>query len=197
MDPALVEPLSVAWHAVNTSPFKKGDSVLILGGGPIGLSVIQMLVAKGADKIIVSEVASRRREFAKQFGAHHVLDPTSDDIVSRVRELCDGSGVNVAFDAAGVQAGLDQAVQAIRARGTLVNIAVWEKQATITPNWFCFRERRYMGVATYQDGDFQDVIDAIASGKSWDSTRFVRFANAKYYREAQTRADDNKQDSDR
>ena len=155
-----------------------------------------MLVAKGADKIIVSEVASRRREFAKQFGAHYVLDPTKDDIVSRVRELCDGSGVNVAFDAAGVQAGLDQAVQAIRARGTLVNIAVWEKQATITPNWFCFRERRYMGVATYQDGDFQEVIDAIASGESWDSTRFVRFANAKYYREAQTRADDNKQDSD-
>ena len=160
----------MAWHAVNISPFKNGDSVLILGGGPIGLAVIQMLVAKGADKIIVSEVASRRREFAKQFGAHYVLDPAKDDIVSRVRELCDGSGANVAFDAAGVQAGLDQAVQAVRARGTLVNIAIWEKQATITPNWFCFRERKYMGVATYQDGDFQDVIDAIASGKSADCT---------------------------
>ena len=157
--------MAVAWHAVRISPFKRGDSVLILGGGPIGLAVIQTLVAKGAENIIVSEVASRRREFAKQFGAHCVLDPTKDDIVARVRELCDGSGVNVAFDAAGAQAGLDQAIQAIRVRGTLVNIAVWEKTATITPNWLVFRERKYMGVVTYQDGDFQDVIDAIASGE--------------------------------
>jgi len=93
-----------------------------------------------------------------------VLNPIKEDVVSRVRELCDGSGVNVAFDAAGVQAGLDQAIQAVRARGTLVNIAIWEKTATITPNWLVFRERKYMGVATYDDGDFQDVIDAVASG---------------------------------
>ena len=160
----------MAWHAVNISPFKKGDSVLILGGGPIGLAVIQALKAKGAEKIIVSEIAPRRKEFAKKFGAHYVLDPTKDDVVTRVREICDGSGANVAFDAAGVQAGLDQAIQAIRARGTLVNIAIWEKTATITPNWLVFRERKYMGVATYQEGDFQDVLDAIASGmlSTWE-----------------------------
>lgn len=161
-----MEPLAVAWHAVNMSPFKKGDSVLILGGGPIGLAVIQALKAKGAEKIIVSEVAQRRKEFAKQFGAHHVLDPSEDDVVARVKEICNGQGANLAFDAAGVQDGLDQAIQSIRARGTLVNIAIWENTATITPNWLCFRERKYMGVATYQEGDFQDVLDAISSGES-------------------------------
>ena len=114
----------MAWHAVKSSPFKKGDSVVILGGGPIGLAVIQTLVAKGAEKIIVSEVASRRREYAKHFGAHHVLNPVEEDVVARACELCDGLGVNVAFDAAGVQAGLDQAIQAVRARGTLGNIAI-------------------------------------------------------------------------
>lgn len=160
-----MEPLAVAWHAVNMSPYKKGDSVLILGGGPIGLAVIQSLKAKGAEKIIVSEVAPRRKEFAKQFGAHYVLDPTKDDIVAKVREICDGQGANVAFDAAGVQAGLDQAILAIRAKGTLVNIAVWEKPASIHPNALVFRERNYMGVATYVEGDFQAVIDAIASGE--------------------------------
>ncbi|KAM0804478.1 hypothetical protein BDR22DRAFT_602578 [Usnea florida] len=160
-----VEPLAVAWHAVNMSPFKKGDSVLILGGGPIGLAVVQVLRARGAEKIIVSEIAPRRKEFARQFGAHYVLDPSKDDIVASVKAICDKQGCNVAFDAAGVQSGLDQAIQAIRARGTLVNIAVWEKTATITPNWLCFRERKYMGVATYQEGDFQDVLDAISSGR--------------------------------
>jgi len=135
-----VEPLAVAWHAVNISPFKPHDSVLILGGGPIGLAVIQALRAKGAEKIIVSEVAPRRKEFAKHFGAHYVLDPTKDDVVARVKEICDGQGANVAFDAAGVQAGLNQALLSLRARGTLVNIAIWEKTATITPNQLVFRE---------------------------------------------------------
>ena len=155
----------MAWHAVKISPFKKGDSVLVLGGGPIGLAVVQTLKAKGAEKIIVSEMASRRRDFAKQFGADYVLDPTKDDIVAKVREICDGKGANVAFDCAGVQAGLDQAILSIRARGTLVNIAVWEKSATIVPNRFAFRERSYMGIATYVEGDFQEVIGAIASGE--------------------------------
>ena len=58
---ALVEPLAVAWHAVNMSPvknFKKGQFALILGGGPIGLSVIQALRAHGDGTIIVSEVST-------------------------------------------------------------------------------------------------------------------------------------------
>ena len=124
-----MEPLAVGWHAVNASPFKPTDSVLILGGGPIGLSVIQALRARGCKQIIVSEISSMRKQYAKDFGAHVVLDPTKDDIVARCRELADGQGVNVTFDAAGVQPGLDQAILALRARGTHVNIAIWEVSA--------------------------------------------------------------------
>lgn len=107
---ALVEPLSVGWHAVNISGFKPTDSVLILGGGPIGLAVIQALRARNCQQIIVSELSSMRKQFAKDFGAHVVLDPSKDDIVARCRELSGGTGVNVAFDCAGVQKGMDQAV---------------------------------------------------------------------------------------
>lgn len=145
---------------------KKGDKVLVLGAGPIGLAVIQCLKAKGVETIIASEVAPGRKDFAKKFGAHHVLDPTKDDIVARVREICGGVGADVAFDAAGVQAGLNQALKAIRAQGTLVNIAVWEKPAQLQMNDLIFRERKYVGVTTYVEGDFKEVLDAIASGKS-------------------------------
>ncbi|KAL9024293.1 MAG: hypothetical protein Q9196_006621 [Gyalolechia fulgens] len=161
---ALIEPLAVAWHSVKISPLKKGDKVLVLGGGPIGLAVIQCLKAKGAETIIASEVSPRRKDFAKEFGAHHVLDPAEDDIVARVREICGGVGADVAFDAAGAQAALDQALKAIRAQGTLVNIAVWEKPAQLQMNDLVFRERKYIGVTTYVAGDFKEVLDAIASG---------------------------------
>ncbi len=144
---------------------KKGDKVLVLGGGPVGLAVIQCLKARGAETIIASEVSPRRKEFAKQFGAHHVLDPTEDDIVARVREICGGVGADLAFDAAGVQAGLNQALKAIRAQGTLVNIAVWEKPAQLQMNDLVFRERKYIGTTTFVAGDFRRVLDAIAEGE--------------------------------
>lgn len=144
---ALVEPLAVAWHAVNMSPiktFQEGQFALILGGGPIGLSVIQSLRARGHGTIIVSEVSSKRKQFAKDFGADHVIDPTKDDVPERCKEICGGiRGVDCVFDAAGVQAGLDSAVLAMRARGTLINIAIWEKDCRIIPNQFVFREKTY------------------------------------------------------
>ncbi|WPH04114.1 Hypothetical protein R9X50_00699900 [Acrodontium crateriforme] len=162
---ALVEPLAVGWHAVNASPFKPTDTVLVLGGGPIGLAVIQALKARNAHKIIVSEISATRKRYAKDFGADVVLDPTKDDIVARVREEADGQGVHVVFDAAGVQAGLDQAIQSLRARGTHVNIAIWEKRCSFSPNDLVFKERRYMGVATYLPSDFQEVVDALSDGR--------------------------------
>jgi threonine dehydrogenase-like Zn-dependent dehydrogenase len=143
---ALVEPLSVGWHAVDISPYKSGDNVLVLGGGPIGLAVVQALVGRGCKNIIVSEVSSRRREFATQFGAHHVVDPSKEDVVKRVEDLTDGMGADVGFDAAGVQIAVDTAFLALKARGTLVNIAIWEKRATLQMNEMVFRERNYMGV---------------------------------------------------
>ena len=132
--------------------------MLVMGGGPIGISVILALKARGADKIIVSETSSKRRQFAKGFGADYVIDPTKEDVVKRCRELCDGQGVHVAYDCAGVQVALDQAVHSTRARGMIVNIAIWEKACTIVPNDLTFKERRYQGVATYSIGDFEEVI---------------------------------------
>jgi len=161
---ALVEPLAVGWHAVKVSPFKKDDTALILGGGPIGISTILALKANGCKNIIVSEVSKKRQEFAKKFGAHHIIDPTKEDMIARTRKLTDNKGAHVTFDCAGVQAALDQAVHATRARGCIVNIAIWEKPCTINTNDFNFKERLYMGIATYAVGDFQEVLDALSNG---------------------------------
>ena len=162
---ALVEPLSVAWHAISAAPLEKGSVVLILGGGPIGLAIVQCLVSLGTEKIIVSEVSKSRQRFAREFGAHHVLDPKTYDLVAISKELSGSDGPDIVFDCAGVPASLSTACTAVKARGTVVNVAIWEKEVPFNPNMLVFREAKYTAVLGYQRKDFQAVIDQIAAGK--------------------------------
>ncbi|GAM83472.1 hypothetical protein ANO11243_014600 [Dothideomycetidae sp. 11243] len=164
---ALIEPLAVGWHAVDISPWKADpkSTALILGGGPIGLAVIQALKARGEGVVVVSELSGKRKAFAKEFGADITIDPSKEDLIQRCQDLTKKRGVDIVFDCAGVQAAMDDAVKALRARGTFVNIAVWESTCKITPSLFNFKERAYMGVATYQAGDYDAVLDAISSGR--------------------------------
>jgi threonine dehydrogenase-like Zn-dependent dehydrogenase len=74
--------------------------------------------------IILSEVSSSRQRFARDFGAHHVLNPTLDDIVAKSRDLSGADGVDIVFDCAGVPANITTACKAVRARGTVVNVAI-------------------------------------------------------------------------
>ncbi|KAF9736662.1 hypothetical protein PMIN06_002695 [Paraphaeosphaeria minitans] len=161
---ALVEPLSVAWHAVSAACLVPDSTVLVLGGGPIGLAVVQCLVALKTKKIIMSEVSKTRQRLAKEFGAHHVLDPKTYDLVAISRELSGHGGPDVVFDCAGVPASLVAACQAVKPRGTVVNVAIWEREVPFQPNMLVFKEAHYTAVLGYQREDFQAVIDHLAKG---------------------------------
>jgi len=161
---ALVEPLSVAWHAISAAPLNPDSVVLVLGGGPIGLAIVQCLKALKTRKIIMSEVSRARQRFAREFGAHHVLDPKTYDLVSISKELSGGAGPDVVFDCAGVPASLKTACLAVKARGTVVNVAIWEKEVPFQPNMLVFREAKYTAVLGYQRKDVQAVIDHLADG---------------------------------
>lgn len=138
-----MEPLAVAWHAVDAAQLQKGDDVLVLGAGPIGLGVIQVCKARGANKIIVGEVAKQRQDFAKHFGATHILDPRHEDLVAKSKELTGGRGPQVALDCAGVAASVKTACLAVRAQGRVVNVAIWEKEVPFQPNNLVFGEKKY------------------------------------------------------
>ncbi|TVY23415.1 (R,R)-butanediol dehydrogenase [Lachnellula hyalina] len=161
---ALVEPLAVGWHAVSRSPLKNDSTVLILGGGPIGIAVIKALRARGCGKIIVSEISGSRQKFSLHFGADVILDPRKDDVVARAKEETGGEGVDIVFDCAGVASGLKSACQSIKPRGTVVNVAIWEREVPFQPNDLVFKEGNYVTSMGYVQQDFKDVIQAIGSG---------------------------------
>ncbi|MCH8132805.1 MAG: Zn-dependent alcohol dehydrogenase [Deltaproteobacteria bacterium] len=107
---------------LNTANVEAGATVLIMGLGGIGLSAVQGAVIAGASRIIVSDPVAERGEAAKAFGATDCLDPTSDDVVSCVREITNGIGVDYAFETAGLAALVPMGVAAIRNGGTCVAV---------------------------------------------------------------------------
>ncbi|KAF7562250.1 hypothetical protein G7046_g1897 [Stylonectria norvegica] len=162
---ALVEPLSVSWHAASAATEINSKSVvLIMGGGPIGLALILCLKAKGVTEIIVSEIASSRQAFARQFGATRVVNPIKDDVKKVVLELTGGKGVDVVFDCAGVPASIKGAFEAVKTKGTVVNVAIWEKEIPFNPNWITWKEASFKSVLGYNREDYEAVIENIRTG---------------------------------
>ena len=114
----------------------------------------------------MSELSSSRQKFCKHLGADVILHPTKDDVLKRVKEETNGDGVDIVFDCAGVAVGLEAACKAIKVRGTVVNVAIWEKAVPFQPNDLVFREGSYVACLGYVKQDFKDVIEAIGNGKS-------------------------------
>ena len=106
--------------------------------------MIQCAKARGATTVIAVEVARERLNFAKMFGATHIFDPRSEDVVKRSKEVCGGQGPKIAFDCAGVPTSIKTAALAIKSRGTVVNVAIWEKEVPFQPNTLIFGEKRYL-----------------------------------------------------
>lgn len=160
---ALVEPLAVAFHAVRISGIEPGQTAVVFGAGPIGLVTIECLKAAGASLIIAVEPAAARKDRAATAGAHHVLDPTDIDVPARVAELTDGAGAHVAFECAGIDAVMADAVASVRPGGTVVNVAIWGHAATFDMNSLVMKEVNVLGTLAYC-GDHEATIELLASG---------------------------------
>lgn len=162
---SFIEPLAVSWHAVDHSTFQKGDNVLIIGGGPIGLGVAQVLKMRGAGQIMVAEIMDSRKNLCTEYDATEILDPRETDIPTRVRKLTGGVGADVVFDTAGVEKALCDAIDAVRVEGTIVNLAVWEQKPALPVNRLMYKEVQYMGATLYDEQAFLDVMEALSAGE--------------------------------
>ncbi|UTT70621.1 2,3-butanediol dehydrogenase [Arthrobacter sp. DNA4] len=161
---ALIEPLSVAHHAVARSGVKAGDTALVGGSGPIGLLTAAVLKGMGVTTII-SELTQARKEKATSSGvADHVLDPSKEDVPARVRELTGGTGADVAFECAGVNAVLDTMLDAVRPGAVVVNVSIWGSPATVDMQKLVVKEIDLRGTIAYVR-DHPAVIKMVQEGK--------------------------------
>ncbi|WP_111720170.1 2,3-butanediol dehydrogenase [Homoserinimonas sp. OAct 916] len=162
---ALVEPMAVAWHAVERSGVKAGQTALIAGAGPIGIGVWFALRARGVETIIVSEPSEERRAAIGAVGADILVDPLSENLIERILELTDGQGVDVAFDAAGAGPAVITAIASLTPAGRLVVVAIHERTMEFNPSQLVMAETEIVGSLAYLPEDFDAVIAAMAEGK--------------------------------
>jgi (R,R)-butanediol dehydrogenase / meso-butanediol dehydrogenase / diacetyl reductase len=161
---ALVEPLSVAHHAVELGRAQTDELVVVFGAGPIGIGCVLALRAHGVERIVVVEPAPARRAAIASLGATHVVDPDETDPREVVAELGGRDGADVVIDAAGVEAVVHAGLDVLGARGRLVLVAAHTKPVTIDLLGVLMREVR-LQVSFASCGDFPRVLDHLAAGE--------------------------------
>lgn len=161
---ALVEPLAVGLHAVDRADIPLGGRVLIIGAGPIGLSVATFARLRGAGAVVVSEYAPARREAAEGFGATTVIDPASVEDLGAAFAEAAGGPPDVIFDCVGVPGIIQQAIDLSQPRGTIVLVGVCMKPDEIVPIAATLKELRLQFVLGYLDSDFARVLDMMGKG---------------------------------
>ncbi|MCC9041157.1 2,3-butanediol dehydrogenase [Myroides sp. M-43] len=161
---ALVEPAAVAVYSVLQSGLKVGQSVLVSGAGPIGLLCAQAALAAGASTVIVTDVAEKRLDKAREIGATHVFNAMQADLPAKIKALTGELGVNVFLDCAGVQASYNTGIASTRNGGTAVLVALFGKPVQHDALDQVLREITIKGVIAYRN-IFPEVINLIDSGR--------------------------------
>ncbi len=163
---ALAEPLSsvLASHAqVGTT---LGDTVVVMGAGPIGCLHTAVAHLRGAT-VILSEPSEMRRRMASPFAPDLVLDPTAQDVVAEVRAATGGRGADIAICANPVAATHAQAVELVRKRGTVVLFGGLPRSSPMTSidaNRVHYQEIRVVGSFSYHPSFHALALDVIARG---------------------------------
>ena len=139
---ALIEPAAVALYGVERAKVGGGSTVLIAGGGPIGALCALASAALGAARIYVSEPnANRRRQIESLGVTTKVLDPRAVDVAEFLRgETEEGVGVDSAIECSGSEPGLNTCVAAVRNHGTVAQVGLHVKPATVDPALWALKD---------------------------------------------------------
>jgi (R,R)-butanediol dehydrogenase/meso-butanediol dehydrogenase/diacetyl reductase len=162
IEAALLEPATIALHAVRRTRIRAGDRVVVLGAGPIGLLVVQCARVAGAGVTVVVEPQAVRGAIANKLGANQVFDPQIEGWRAGLADLLGTDGADVVFECAGVPATIDLAVSLVRRGGYVSLVGVPTAPATINASAWLAREIRLVTSLGYQREEFALAQDLIA-----------------------------------
>ncbi|MEZ4707879.1 MAG: alcohol dehydrogenase catalytic domain-containing protein [Caldilineaceae bacterium] len=173
---ALVEPLAVGVRALAQAQATHADSVLVIGGGTIGLLCLAVAKAIGVRQTLITAKYPQQAEMARALGTDHVVDVARADVREVVNELTGNLGMDVVIETVGGAANFNEAIATVRKRGRVVLVAGYHKALEVDLARLVWSEATVTGSNCYGfsglQTDFQAAIDMIASGKV-DITKIV------------------------
>ncbi len=141
-----VEPLSCAIHGADRANIQLGDTVVIVGGGTVGLLMLQLVKNAGAARVIVVEPLEYKRDIAEKVGADLCIDPSNQDVKAAILDLT-GVGADIVIECVGKVQTVELSLQLVRRGGTVEFFGVCPFDATvpIRPNEVYFKELTIIG----------------------------------------------------
>ena len=160
---SLVEPFSVAVHAVSRVGPRADESALVAGAGVIGLCLVQALGAAGCRPIIAIDLQQDRLDLARRVGADRTFTPDAADLVPEVMRLTGGRGVDAAFEAVGITPTLQLAIQCVRKGGAVGLVGNISPTAELPLQAAVTRELTLYG-SCISRGEYADCLDMMSRG---------------------------------
>ena len=137
---AVLEPTAVGVHIVERAKVSLGDTVVVLGAGPIGLQIGQVAKNRGARYIMMTDVLDYRLEIAKKLAADLVINSAKEDPLQRVNEVTDGEGADVVIEAVGKSETILQTMDLVRVGGRILLAGLSAKRFATDPPTFRMRQ---------------------------------------------------------
>jgi L-iditol 2-dehydrogenase len=163
---AITEPLACVLHGIEKANVKLGDTVAIIGAGPIGL--LHLLTAKkmGVEKVIISDLVDERLRLAQRLGAAEIINAKQEKPVEKVRQLTNGYGADVVIEAIGFPATWEQALRMVRKGGTVLEFGGCppETEIKVRTELLHYGEVKLLGTFHTTPALFKKALNLIASG---------------------------------
>ena len=162
-DAAMIEPVSIAFHAVRRAPPVLNDTAVVIGAGMIGLFVIQALRLAGCGKILAVDVVADKLKLAQDLGASHAVNSGAVDALARIRDLTGGLGADLAVEAVGMPQTVDMAVRCVRKGGSVTLVGNVSPRAELPLQVAVTRELSLYGSCA-SSGEYPACLDMLVRG---------------------------------
>lgn len=160
---AMVEPVSIAFHAVRRAAPVLNDTAVVLGAGMIGLFVIQALRLAGCGKIIAVDVVPDKLKLARDLGASHIVNSGTEDVLARVQDLTGGLGADLAVEAVGVAQTVEMAIRSVRKGGVVTLVGNVSPRVELPLQVTVTRELTLYGSCA-SAGEYPACLDMLVRG---------------------------------
>lgn len=162
-DFALVEPMSVGFHAVCRADVTDIDTVMVIGCGMIGVGAIVRAAVRGA-KVVAVDVDDKKLDLAKRLGAGYVINSRTENLQERIREITDGRGADVVIEAVGRPETYLASISEVAFTGRVVYIGYAKEKIPFDTSYFVKKELNIMGSRNAMPNDFKAVMEYMKKG---------------------------------